>query len=50
MGELMQKSNQMGIGFSSAILKMQESFVNSPIGEKLTVVGLNAANMGKGFF
>ncbi|HPO48690.1 MAG TPA: phage tail tape measure protein [Spirochaetota bacterium] len=50
MGELMQKSNQMGLGFSSAMLEMNEAFVNSPIGEKLTIIGLNAANMGKGFF
>jgi len=50
MGELMKESNKMGLGFSTAILTMNEAFVNSPIGEKLTIIGMNAANMGKGFF
>jgi len=49
MGELMKESNKMGLGFSSAILSMNEAFVNSPIGEKLTIIGMNAANVGKGF-
>lgn len=49
VAELSQGSDKWGMSMGNAILSIQEKFVASPIGEKLTIWGYGVANLGSKF-